>query len=94
MQRLVEFLSTPIGRWTSIGAGAFLVLGGVAFGKKRLIAFGAIPLMAGLVDYVPLAAFMGLPPKGSTLRRELGMLREAPLFPAVTRAEQPRYASR
>jgi hypothetical protein len=93
MERLVEFMATPIGRWTRIGAGAFLILGGMASGKKRLIAFGAIPLVSALVDYVPLAAFIGLPPKGSTLRRELGMLREAPLFPPVLRPEQPMYAS-
>ena len=34
MERLVEFMATPIGRWTRIGAGAFLVLGGLASGRK------------------------------------------------------------
>jgi hypothetical protein len=93
MERLVEFLSTPVGRWVRIGAGAFLVANGVATGRPGRVLLGALPLIGGLTDYVFLAAFLGLPPKGRTLRRELGILQEAPLIPPVPRPEQPTYAS-
>jgi hypothetical protein len=94
MERIVEFLATPLGRWVRIGAGAFLVASGVSSRRPARVVLGALPLIGGVTDYVFLAAIVGLPPKGRTLRRELGILQEAPLLPPVQRPEQPMYASR
>jgi hypothetical protein len=94
MDRIVEFFCSPIGRWTQIGGGAMLVAMGVARGNRRWMAIGSLPLIAGLADLCLVAPFAGLPLRGRVVRRELGMLQDAPLVPPVLRAEQPMYASR
>ena len=81
MERIVEFLATPVGRWVRIGAGAALVANGLRSRRPELIALGALPLLGGLFDFVLPAVLIGLPPGGPVLRRELGTFPEAPLLP-------------
>ncbi len=81
MERTVEFLATPFGRWLRIVTGAALVARGIASRRPALVAFGALPLLGGVFDFVLPAVLLGLPPGGPVLRRELGNFPKAPLLP-------------
>jgi len=81
MERIVEFLATPKGRWLRIATGAFLAARGIASRRPVVAAVGALSLAGGLFDFVLPAVLVGLPPGGPVLRRELGMLPAAPLLP-------------
>jgi hypothetical protein len=81
MERIVEFLATPAGRWLRIVTGATLVGRGIASRRPGMVAVGALPLLGGLFDFVLPAVLIGVPPGGPVLRRELGTFPTAPLLP-------------
>ena len=85
---VVGFLASRTGRWLRIVTGAGMVLGGLSSGTSRGTAValaGLGPLLTGVFDIVPLAAFFGLPIHGEELRRELGVAEDAPLLDGLLR---------
>ena len=68
MERIVEFLATPAGRWLRIVTGATLVGRGIASRRPGMVAVGALPLLGGLFDFVLPAVLIGVPPGGPAPR--------------------------
>lgn len=70
---LAKFMASSTGRTVRIIAGIALILIGLLVVKDTggivLAIIGLIPLLAGLFDFCLIAAIMGMPLKGSDIRR-------------------------
>lgn len=72
MNPFVKFMASPTGRITRIGAGAVLIVWGLAGlgGTLGIVvaAIGLIPLLAGLFDVCVFSPLFGGPFKGPEIR--------------------------
>jgi hypothetical protein len=80
---MVGFITSRGGRWIRILAGSGLVLGGLGARSPQgaVVALaGLLPLVSGALDLFLLGPLMGLPVRGSDVRRVLGHPEDAPLL--------------
>jgi hypothetical protein len=81
MDKIAEWMTSPAGRWARIGAGASLLLVGLARRNYFVAALGALPLLGGAFDLLLISPLLGLPATGRNIRREIGVLQGTSLFP-------------
>ena len=72
MKGLFKFLASPTGRAVRVVAGLAIIVFGVVAVQETLgwvlVVIGAVPLLAGALDYCVLAPLFGLPYVGKKLR--------------------------
>src|SRR5207302_9440870 len=84
---IAKWLTSPAGRWARIGVGIGFIAGGAAARKPLVAALGVLPLIGGVFDVLLISPFLAVPTTGRKVRREIGVLQDAQLFPPASRQE-------